>query len=158
MTAHFSRSVLVSVAALLALSAIPAIRAQQDPAARDPREAKEEKAMLVQYLEIVTPDVDATCEALAELHGASFGKPVPELGKARTATLAGGGKIGVRAPLRADEKPVVRPYLLVEDIEAAVESARSAGAQIAHPPLKIPGQGTFAIYLQGGIEHGLWQL
>jgi predicted enzyme related to lactoylglutathione lyase len=52
----------------------------------------------------------------------------------------------------------VRPYVLVEDIEGAVEAARAAGATIAHPPLELPGQGTFAIYVLGGIQHGLWQL
>jgi hypothetical protein len=30
--------------------------------------------------------------------------------------------------------------------------------KIAHPPMAIPGHGTFAIYLQGGNDHGLWQL
>jgi hypothetical protein len=25
-------------------------------------------------------------------------------------------------------------------------------------PLEIPGKGTFAIYLQGDVDHGLWQL
>jgi len=29
---------------------------------------------------------------------------------------------------------------------------------VAHPPLKIPGKGTFAIYILGGVDHGLWQL
>jgi hypothetical protein len=33
----------------------------------------------------------------------------------------------------------------------------NAGGELAHPPLEIPGHGTFAIYLQGGIDHGLWQ-
>jgi hypothetical protein len=59
--------------------------------------------------------------------------------------------------LRATEEPVVRPYWLVDDIEAAVAAAAEAGGEIAHPPLEIPGHGTFAIYLQGGIDHGLWQ-
>ena len=69
-----------------------------------------------------------------------------------------GGRIAVRAPLRADEDPVVRPYVLVDDIEAAVEVAEEQGALIAHPPLEIPGgHGTFAIYLLGGNDHGLWQ-
>jgi hypothetical protein len=31
-------------------------------------------------------------------------------------------------------------------------------AQVAHPPMEIPGHGTFAIYIQGGVHHGLWQL
>jgi predicted enzyme related to lactoylglutathione lyase len=53
---------------------------------------------------------------------------------------------------------VVRPYLLVDDIQAAVEKAKASGCEIAHPPLEIPGHGTFAIYFQGGIQYGLWQL
>jgi len=52
----------------------------------------------------------------------------------------------------------VRPYWLVDDIEAAVTAAVEHGAVVAHPPLEIPGHGTFAIYIQGGIHHGLWQL
>ena len=116
------------------------------------------KAMQVHYLEIVTPDLDATCDALEQLHGVSFGEPEAGLGNARTAPLAGGGLIGVRAPMRESEEPVVRPYVLVDDIEAAVEAAKAAGCEIAHPPLELPGHGTFAIYIQGGIHHGLWQL
>ena len=53
---------------------------------------------------------------------------------------------------------MVRPYWLVDDIASAVAAAVRAGAEVAHPPLEIPGHGTFAIYFQGGVEHGLWQL
>lgn len=114
--------------------------------------------MQVHYLEIVTPDVDATCGALESLHGVSFGAPQPELGNARTAAQHGGGRIGVRAPLHAAEDPIVRPYVLVDDIESAVAAAEVAGGVIAHPPMEIPGHGTFAVYIQGGIHHGLWQV
>ena len=114
--------------------------------------------MQVHDLEIVTPDVDATCDALAKLQGVSFGEPIAELGHARTATLDNGGRIGVPAPMRETEEPVVRPYLLVNDIDRAVAAAQAAGGQLAMPPTEIPGQGTFAIYLLGGIQHGLWQL
>jgi predicted enzyme related to lactoylglutathione lyase len=113
--------------------------------------------VLVQYLEIVTPDVDGTCAALERLHGVRFGGVDPVLGNARTAALEGGGRIGVRAPLRDDERPVVRPYVLVGDLEAAVERARAAGAEIALPSMDLPGHGRCAIYFLGGIEHGLWQ-
>ncbi len=52
----------------------------------------------------------------------------------------------------------MRPYWLVDDIEAAVAASVKAGGVIAlYPPMKIPGHGTFAIYIQGGINHGLWQ-
>ena len=116
-----------------------------------------ENTVIVHYLEIVTPRVDETCDALAKAHGVTFGEPVAELGNARTTYLRDGGRIGVRSPMRETETPVVRPYLLVADIEAAVRAAEEAGATIAVPPMQIPGQGTFAIYVLGGIDHGLWQ-
>lgn len=114
--------------------------------------------MQIQYLEIVTPDVEATCSAYAAAHGVAFSAPVAELGEARTCELPGGGRLGVRAPLHESETPTVRPYVLVDDIEAAVAAAVAAGAEVAHPPLEIPGRGTFAIVALGGLHHGLWQL
>ena len=130
----------------------------QDQSAPGVQGSKTEKAIQVQYLEIVTPDVDAMCGTLEKLHGVRFSNPEAELGNARTAALEGGGLIGVRAPMREDEEPVVRPYVLVDDIDAAVEAATAAGAEIAMPPMEIPDQGKFAIYIQGGIQHGLWQI
>jgi len=121
-------------------------------------QAREKTTMVVQYLEIVTPSVEETCQALSEAHGVVFGDPIPEFGNARTANLAGGGRLGVRGPMRATESPVVRPYVLVDDIDAAVKAAVNAGAEVALPPMPIPGQGKFSIYILGGIEHGLWQL
>lgn len=113
--------------------------------------------MNVQYLEIVTPDVEAVCAKLERIHNVRFSEPEVVFGNARTAALATGGKIGVRAPMRHSETPVVRPYLLVDDIEVAVKAAADHGAEIAHPPMEVPGHGTFAIYIQGGIQFGLWQ-
>ena len=114
--------------------------------------------MQIHYLEIVTPDVDAVCATYERLYGVSFGEPEVGLGNARTAALANGGSIGVRAPMHDTEEPVVRPYLLVDDIDAAAEAAATVGGEIAHPPMELPGYGKFAIYLQGGIHHGLWQV
>ena len=75
--------------------------------------------MQIQYLEIVTPDVEAVCTTYVKLCGVSFGEPDAGLGNARTAPLPGGGLIGVRAPMHESEEPVVRPYILVDDIAAA---------------------------------------
>lgn len=90
-----------------------------------------------------------------------FGEPKAGLGNARTAALANGGFIGVRAPMRETEEPVVRPYLLVADIEAAAKAAAAAGGEIAHPPMELPGHGTFASTSRGAstmasgrCEHG----
>ena len=114
--------------------------------------------MQIHYLEIVTKDVDAVCSAYAEANGVQFGKPDAGLGNARTASLPGGGLVGVRAPMHESEEPVVRPYWLVDNIEVAIAAAVKAGGEVAHPPMEIPGHGTFAIYILGGVHHGLWQL
>ena len=114
--------------------------------------------MQVHYLEIVTKDVDAVCATYAKLHGVTFGDGDASLGGARTVPLPGGGMLGVRAPMHETEEPVVRPYLLVDDIAAAAAAAVEQGAEIAHPPMELPGHGTFAIFIQGGIHHGLWQV
>ena len=134
-------------------------RGQTNVESRNPDDKQvKETALIVQYLEIVTPLVNETCDALARAHGVVFSAPIAEFGNARTADLQGGGRLGVRAPMRDTEEPVVRPYLLVDDIEAAVKAAETAGAKVAMPPMDIPGEGKFSIYILGGIEHGLWQL
>lgn len=114
--------------------------------------------MQIHYLEIVTTEVDTVCAAYAAANHTQFGDPDAGLGNARTAALPGGGLVGVRAPMHETEDPVVRPYWLVENIEAAVAAVVEAGAEVAHPPMEIPGHGTFAIYVVGGVQHGLWQL
>ena len=136
----------------------PSRTSDPDVQAIDRKPMNEEKMMQVQYLEIVTPDVDAVCAQYSKVHGVTFGDPDPNLGGARTAKLMGGGMLGIRGPLRDDEAPVVRPYILVQDIAASVAAAVEAGAETALPPMELPGHGTCAIVVQGGIDFGLWQL
>ena len=115
-------------------------------------------AVKIHFLEIVTPDVDSACALYSMMYGVTFGDANPDLGGARTANLDGGGMLGVRAPLRETETPVVRPYVLVEDISASVAAAAEVGAEIAMMPTEITGYGQFAIVIHGGIESGLWQV
>ncbi len=115
------------------------------------------KTLQIHYLEVVTKEVDAVCAAYAAAIGVCFRGSDAKLGKARTAALPGGGLVGVRAPMHESEEPVVRPYWLVENIDAALAAAVKASGEIGHPPMEIPGHGTFAIYIHGGIHHGLWK-
>ncbi len=146
------RVLLPIVLVALSFLASGSLKADQDQGSSPAK-----STMQTYYLEIVTKEVDEVCALYAATHGVTFGEPDARLGNARTAALAGGGLVGVRAPLRDSEDPVVRPYWLVDDIESAVAAAVDAGAELAHPPLEIPGIGTFAIYIQGGIQHALWQ-
>ena len=111
----------------------------------------------IHYLEIVTPNVEAACRLYREAYGWSF-QAMPELGNASVATLPGGSLCGVRAPMHDQEKPVVRTYLRVTDVETSARRAVELGATVALEPLEIPGQGRIAIYLHGGIEQGIWQV
>lgn len=140
--------------AVLVLSVLACRSSEID---RDRRVVDERCCMRIEYLEIVTPDVDGMCAVYEAAMGVKFGEPDAALGSARTADLPGGGLVGVRAPLRETEEPVVRPYWLVDDIESAVAAAADAGAEIALPPTGIPGHGRCAIYFAGGVQHGLWQ-
>ena len=113
--------------------------------------------MTVHYFEIVTADVDATCALYEQVHGASFGAPEADLGLARVATRADGSLVGIRAPLAEHERPTTRAYVAVENIGAAVEAAERLGAMVAYPPTRQGVHGVFAILIQAGVEHGLWQ-
>ena len=113
--------------------------------------------MRIHYLEIVCRDVAAQCAALERVHGLSFGPAVADLGQARVAQAPDGSLIGVRAPLAEHEQPIIRTYLEVEDIARAVKEAEAAGAVIAYPPTQQGDTGTWAIYLLGDVQLGLWQ-
>jgi uncharacterized protein len=113
--------------------------------------------MAVHYLEIVSNDVDALSELYQRMHGLSFGPPDPDLGQARVATQADGALVGIRKPLAAHEQPIMRTYVAVQDIEQALKEAEESGAVIAYPATRQGHRGTFAIVIQGELEHGLWQ-
>jgi predicted enzyme related to lactoylglutathione lyase len=113
--------------------------------------------MTVRYLEIVSHDLDTLTALYERMYGLSFGEPDPDLGQARVATRSDGTLVGIRKPLAAHEQPIVRSYLAVDDIRDAVTQAEQCGALVAYPPTRQGTQGTFAIVIQGGVQHGLWQ-
>jgi predicted enzyme related to lactoylglutathione lyase len=113
--------------------------------------------MAVHYLEIVSDDVETLTGLYQRLYGLAFGPPDPELAQARVAAHADGTLVGVRAPAGEHERPIMRAYLAVDDIRHAVQQAEAAGAEIAYPPTRLGQRGTFAIVIQGDVEHGLWQ-
>ncbi len=113
--------------------------------------------MAVHYLEIVSNDVDTLTGLYQHMQGLSFGPPDPDLGQARVATRADGTLVGIRKPMAAHEQPIMRSYVAVENIQHAVKKAEEHGATVAYPPTRQGQRGTFAIVIQGDVQHGLWQ-
>ena len=112
----------------------------------------------VYYLEIVTADVEAALQLYEEAYGWRFEGKGPEWGNSFVAELPDGSLCGIRAPMHDQEEPIVRTYLRVTDLKAAVRKAEELGAEIALDFMEMPGYGTIAIYFHGGIQQGLWQL
>lgn len=112
----------------------------------------------VHYLEIVTPDVDAARHLYASTFGWHFRAPVPELGNAWVAALPGGSLCGIRAPLSAEEVPVVRTYVRVGDLEAATLEAAQSGGTVLLESMDLAGWGRISIVGLGSIQQGLWQV
>lgn len=157
MTVSVHRPMRWLLSVTLALCSCASVDVAPQPA-QPANAAQEKEIMPIHYLEIVTADVDATCDSLERVHGVNFSQPDPMLGNARTATLEDSQRIGVRAPMAEHEQPILRPYMRVSDIAAALDAAAAAGAEIAMGATEIPGQGQFAIYILGGIHYGLWEL
>src|SRR5258705_13414446 len=68
---------------------------------------------------------------------------------------ASGGAIGRRGDSVGD---VVRVYIDVDDLEAAVAAATANGGSVVTPPSDIPGQGRFAAVRDPeGSEIGLYE-
>ncbi len=112
----------------------------------------------IHYVEIVTPDVEAVRALYETCHGVRFQPKDPVLGNAHVAALPAGPLCGIRAPMHSAEKPVVRTYLRVNNLANSVQLAAVRGANILLERMELPGRGIIAIYEQGGVEHGLWQV
>ena len=111
---------------------------------------------MLHYLEIVCEDIEAHCALLEKTHNLTFESKNPDLGHAKVAKTSNGSFVGVRKPLADHETPTTRSYLKVTDIEKAIKTAESSGAIIAYPPTKQGDTGTWAIYILGEIQYGLW--
>ena len=112
----------------------------------------------IHYLEIVTPDSQGSRDFYSQAYGWSFEDMAPELGNAFVASLPNGSRCGIRAPMHDQEKPIVRTYIRVTDIQASIKKVAELGAVVALEPTELPGQGTIAIYQFGGIDQGIWQV
>ncbi|MCL1080029.1 hydroxylase [Parashewanella spongiae] len=116
------------------------------------------KSIQVNYLEIITPNVDQVCTSYSETLQVSFSEAIAELGGARTAALNSGDTLGIRTPMHDAEEPTTRPYYLVDDIKITVSEAENSGAQVLVPPMKTSHRSQCAIVSFDSIQNGFWQV
>ncbi len=112
----------------------------------------------IHYLEIVTPNAEVARDFYSQAYGWNFEGMAPELGNAFVASLPNGSLCGIRAPMHDQEKPTVRTYVRVADINFSIQRAAELGAAVALEPTEISGRGMIAIYGYDGIEQGIWQV
>jgi uncharacterized protein len=110
----------------------------------------------ISHIEFPAGDVERAKRFYAAIAGWEFGEMtgIPGFWLFRTGAEAGGG-IGKRGETVGK---VVRVYIDVDDLDAAVAAAQANGGSVVTPPSPVPGQGRFAALLDPeGNEIGLFE-
>lgn len=110
----------------------------------------------ITHIEFPADDVERAKRFYAAVAGWEFGEMdgYPGYYLFRTGEGSGGG-IGKRGE---SVGTVVRDYITVDDLEAAVRAAEEHGGRVVQPATELPGMGRYAAVLDSeGTEIGLWE-
>lgn len=103
--------------------------------------------------ELMTRDVERAKRFYAETLGWTFqGMPMPDgtYWVAKSDSEIVGGLFDISAPQFAQVPESWMAYIAVDDVDARVEKAQSAGAKLMKPIFDIPGVGRIAILMEPG--------
>ncbi|HEY0627074.1 MAG TPA: VOC family protein [Allosphingosinicella sp.] len=99
------------------------------------------------YVELPVRDIGAAKSFYEQV----FGWSLTEFGPTYAATITGDTDIGLQAdPAEATKAPL--PVIEVEDLEAAFEAVKAAGAEIVRPIFAFPGGRRFQFLDPSGNE------
>ena len=107
-----------------------------------------ETSLPIDYIEFASPELEKTQAFFAEAFGWSFVEYGPDYRDIRDAGTGGGVE---RAASRA---PLV--VLKSDDLEGALASVKSAGAEITKAIFEFPGGKRFQFREPGGTEMAVW--
>jgi uncharacterized protein len=144
------RSYLIAaIAALLsALGAAPAVAAALElPAVVEPPSAEHHTGKVI-FVELVTPDLDASKRFYAALLGWSFRDVTAGATEYAEALLEGRPVAGLfhkPAPAGEQRQPSWLSFFAVEDVDAAAKSAAARGAKLLFGPKSFPDRGREAV-------------
>jgi uncharacterized protein len=109
------------------------------------------------HVELHTRDPEKAEKFYKELFDWKF-EDVPD--KDYTVINVGDGTGGgiMKSPMPPDARPQWVPYVLVDDVEASTEKAKSLGARVLIEIMEVPDMGRFSMFLDPtGAAFALWQ-
>ena len=112
------------------------------------------------WVDLGTPDIDATVEFYGTLFGweAAEGENAAETGGYRLATLRGKPVAGLMPLMEEEQQPAWSTYVSVEDADAVAGKARDAGGQVVAEPMDVMDLGRMALFTDPtGAFFGIWQ-
>ena len=110
----------------------------------------------ITHIEFPADDLERAKRFYAAVAGWEFGEMegFPDYWLFQTGEGSGGG-LGTRGESVSN---VIRVYITVDKLEAAVAAAEVNGGSVITPPTDVPGQGRFAAVRDSeGNEIGLWE-
>jgi uncharacterized protein len=111
---------------------------------------------IINHVEFPADDLERAKRFYSAVAGWEFGEMegFPDYWYFQTSDEQGGG-LGTRGQ---SVSKVVRAYINVASLEAAVAAAEANGGSVITPPTDVPGQGRFAAVNDSeGNEIGLWE-
>ena len=104
--------------------------------------------------ELMTHDVESAKKFYADTLGWSFdAMPMPGGGTywvAKVGDRPVGGLFDISSPEYKDVPESWMSYIAVDDVDARLKKAVSAGAQVMKPPFDVPGVGRIAVLMEPG--------
>ena len=110
------------------------------------------------WIELFTPDQQAAAAFYGELFGWTADPPQPEYGGYRLFLLDGEPVAGCMSNDGTMGPDTWSVYLESSDIDATVEKARAAGAEVVAGPMQVGPRGHRAVFVDpAGAAVGAWQ-
>lgn len=108
------------------------------------------------YVDIGSPDPDATGAFYSALLGWTVEDLGPDAGGYRMARIDGADVAGI-GPQQAPGPPFWTTYVSVDDVDATAKKVEAAGGSVLAPPMDIPGGGRIAVFMDpNGAAFSVW--
>jgi predicted enzyme related to lactoylglutathione lyase len=110
------------------------------------------------WVDLGSPDVDASRAFYGGLFGWEAGEPVPEAGGYTMFTLEGKLVAGLGPLMSPEQPPAWSTYVATDNADATIQKVREAGGQVVVEPMDVMDAGRMAAFIDPtGAFLGVWQ-